>query len=72
MLMEFKDLVKTESMSWSDYVQNMKRLRAELASQEMTMSDELFCYAMLTGTKFETAMRISVEGIARKSNRTEN
>ena len=65
---EFKDLVKTESMFWSDYVQNMKRLRAELASQEMTMSDELFCYAMVTGTKLDTAMRISVERIARNSN----
>ncbi len=38
--MEFRDLVKTEAHSWSEYVQKMKQLRAELAHQEMTMSNE--------------------------------
>ncbi len=62
---DFKTMYKTDSMNWSEYIKKMNSLRAEMTSQDMVMNDEFYCYALLEGTKLETAMRLSVESIAR-------
>ena len=64
---KFKNLNKTESMTWSEYIQKMKEIRIELQAHDMIMNDELFIFAQLEGTKLDTAMRLSVESIERNS-----
>ena len=64
---KFKHLNKTDTMTWSEYIQKMKEIRMELQTQDMEMNDEMFIFAMLEGTKLDTAMRLSVESIARDS-----
>ena len=54
-------------MAWSEYIQQMKEIRIELQTQDMTMNDEMFIFALLEGTKLDTAMRLSVESIASDS-----
>ena len=65
---EFRKLEKTAEISWNEYVKKMKRLRSDLQHQNIEISDELFCIALIDGSNFYPGVKLSVESMARNVN----
>ncbi len=64
---QFRRCEKTPEISWNEYTKRMKRLRADLLHQNLVISDDLFCIALIDGSNLDATCKLNVESVARSA-----
>ncbi len=52
-------------MTWMENVKKMKRLRAEMFQQKLEINEDLFCIALINGSKLDAGKKLTVENMPR-------
>ena len=61
----FRRCEKNPETSWNEYTKKMKRLKADLLHQNLVISDDLFCIALIDGSNLDANCKLNVESVAR-------
>ncbi len=67
---QFRRCEKNPETSWNEYIKKMKRLKADLLHQNLVISDDLFCIALIDGSNLDANCKLNVESVARSAEPT--